>query len=76
MCYDIFDGRLHTTCGHFDPMSSSRRDCYRANCAFSSRHDPRCRSAMCAQKLQPPLQNPIRMSPAKCSTCVQRSYSR
>ncbi|KAI0256674.1 hypothetical protein BJV78DRAFT_1117561, partial [Lactifluus subvellereus] len=65
----IVDGRFHQTCLHFKAMSTRRQDCMRPACFFSYRHPAgTCR---CKRSMDPPILNPIRLSPTRCPDCVQ-----
>ncbi|RDB21058.1 hypothetical protein Hypma_011580 [Hypsizygus marmoreus] len=70
----IIDGRFHTPCGHFIEMSTRFQDCLRPNCLFSRRHAHPigCRSSNCNRLMALPVRNPIRISPTRCSACVER----
>ncbi|KAH9981313.1 hypothetical protein BGW80DRAFT_325129 [Lactifluus volemus] len=78
MCYNIIDGRFHQKCLHFKGMSTRRQDCMLPACFFSARHLPAdCPSASCRCKrtMDPPILNPIRLSPTKCPDCMRLERS-
>ncbi|KII88542.1 hypothetical protein PLICRDRAFT_111412, partial [Plicaturopsis crispa FD-325 SS-3] len=69
----VMDGRYHTACGHFVSMASRIQDCLRPNCLFSRRHEHvACKDPACIRLMNPPVRNPIRISPTKCGECVVR----
>ncbi|KAH6918606.1 hypothetical protein BKA70DRAFT_1416593 [Coprinopsis sp. MPI-PUGE-AT-0042] len=72
MCHNIIDGRYHAQCCHFVELASRPMDCGRQNCLFSSRHAHPigCRNSSCIRLMNPPVKNPIRMSPAPCPNCT------
>ncbi|KAI0273606.1 hypothetical protein BC834DRAFT_921638 [Gloeopeniophorella convolvens] len=79
MCHNIIDGRYHTLCGHFMPLSTRRQDCMRPNCLFSTRHPSGpagCESSACQRLMGLPIRNPIRLSPTHCPDCVRKERER
>ncbi|KAK7693571.1 hypothetical protein QCA50_003140 [Cerrena zonata] len=73
MCKNVIDGRYHTICQHFTPMSTRQQDCRNNACLFSSTHAPGCKhKGPCIRMMEPPQRNPIRISDTRCEGCVMR----
>ncbi|KAH9180526.1 hypothetical protein EDB89DRAFT_1825338, partial [Lactarius sanguifluus] len=67
----IIDGRFHEPCRHFKAISTRRQDCLRHACLFSNRHPAECclGACRCKRMMDPPMLNPIRLSPNPCPDC-------
>ncbi|KAH9043260.1 hypothetical protein EDB84DRAFT_320555 [Lactarius hengduanensis] len=72
MCHNIIDGRFHEPCRHFKAISTRRQDCLRHVCLFSNRHPAECclGACRCKRMMDPPMLNPIRLSPNPCPDCA------